>query len=189
MAWSRVRHKLLSVNGVGRRSWGGIYFPLAVAIVFPLARARPEQYVASILVLAVSDAVAAVVGQACGRHMYRIGSDPKSIEGSLAFLASAIACVYVPLSLIAAEAQADRLLPAACAAIIATCLEGAASDGRDNLFIPLGSCLTLVCFAEGGPWRQGVAALAIALVAGVAWWAVSPVRPVGPRDVITAGGS
>jgi dolichol kinase len=183
MAWSRKRHALLSVNGVARRSWGGVYFPLAIAIVFPLARERPEWFVASILVLAVSDAVAAVAGQACGRHVYRMGPDPKSLEGSLAFFASALACVYVPLSVIAPAATADHLWQAAYAAIVATCLEGAASDGRDNLFIPLGTCLTLVCVAEGGACRQVVAALALALTVGAAWRVVSPVRPVGPPNV------
>jgi phytol kinase len=71
MAWTLRTRRLASVHAVRRHSSGGLYYSLAVAVVFALVRERPEVYVASILVLALGDAAAALAGRAVGRHRYR----------------------------------------------------------------------------------------------------------------------
>ena len=140
LAWSRAVGRLASIHGVARRSEGSLYYPFGVALVFLLARGRPAVYVSSLLVLAVSDAAAALLG-ARGVHRYDGPGGPKSLEGSLAFFASALPCILVPL---AWAVPSGRY--AACglaAAALATVLEATSPKGSDNLTVPFGTCLFL----------------------------------------------
>lgn len=149
LGWSQHRGWLGSVHAVARRSAGAAYFPLAVALVFLLTRGRREVYVASILVLALSDALAAVVGGAYGRHRYRVQGGVKSLEGSLAFLLSAILCVHLTLRLMTPLGGAVCAARAVCAAVFGVLLEAASAEGSDNLTVPLGVCLVLSGGAAG----------------------------------------
>lgn len=144
MAWTRQAGLLRSVHGVARRTNGGLYYPIAVGLVFLLARDRPEAYLASILVLAVGDAAAALVGRAYGVTRYRIGAETKSVEGSVAFFVCALGCVHVPLLLLTPLPPVALLLWSVHVAVLATCIEAMAPEGSDNLLIPLVCCLTLL---------------------------------------------
>lgn len=174
LGWSQRRGWLGSVHAVARRSDGAVYFPLAVALVFLLAVGRPEVYVASILVLTLSDALAAVVGGACGRHRYRVQGSVKSIEGSLAFFLSAIPCVYLTLRFMTPLGGAECAAWAVCAAVFAVLLEAASAEGSDNLTVPLGVCLVLSGETASLATRSLVS-LVIAL--GVSAGPVSRLRP------------
>jgi phytol kinase len=144
---------------------GALCFPVAVAFVFALTLGRPEVYVASIVVLALSDSLAAIVGRARGRHLYKVPGGSKSIEGSIAFLVSAILSVYLTLRLLSPAADADCAARAFCAAVLATALEAASGRGTDNLTVPLGVCLVLL-------GTSGAVTTACAL-ATLAWCAAS----------------
>lgn len=144
LAFTRSRGLLASVNGVERRSVGGACYSLAVLLVFLLAHEQRAVYVASILVLAVSDALAALVGKAWGSHPYRAFGDVKSLEGSAAFLASAFPCVLFPLLALTPLGGLECVWTALSVATLATCLEATAPCGSDNLLVPVGSCLALM---------------------------------------------
>ena len=79
-------------------------------------------YVVPLLLLAVADAAAALVGVGFGRRLYRTIGGWKTMEGSAAFLACAFLCVFIALiwsgdaapweALVVASLIAWRMAPA-----------------------------------------------------------------------------
>src|SRR5262245_11059504 len=145
--WSAHRlGRLASLHGVERRSRGVEYYPLVVYALFVLTRTQPWLYVASLLTLAVSDALAALIGTRYGRVRYGVDGESKSLEGSLAFLVATCLVVELPLVL-----WNDPSLPGppscALAALLTSALvtgfEAVSLGGRDNLWVPLGTYFVL----------------------------------------------
>jgi phytol kinase len=147
LAWSQRAGWLPSVHAVARHSIGAVSFPAAVALVFLLTRGRPGAYVGSVLVLTVSDTLAALVGGAWGRHLYRVMGTVRSLEGSLAFLISAALCILAALLLLTPFGAAACVAWASIAALVATVLEATSPGGSDNLTVPVGTSLVLVGMA------------------------------------------
>lgn len=131
------RHSGRMVDGVGRTTWGEIYFPIAVAVVFWLSMGQsPLLFCVPVLVLTLADATGAIVGMRYGTIHYT--GAPKSLEGSVAFVVVAFFCVHVPLLLWGSVGRLESLLIAITLALIVMLLEGSAWRGLDNLFIPIG---------------------------------------------------
>jgi phytol kinase len=168
MVVTRQRGRLTAVHGVERSSCGAWGFPLAAVLVFVLSQGRPDWHVAAILVLAVSDTLAAVVGTLVGRWRYRVWGATKTLEGSLAFAASAFVCVLLPLSGSGAESLGEAFRQASLVALAATGIEALAPRGSDNLAVPLGALATLHALGAGGvPWMPALPIEALWLVAGL----------------------
>lgn len=121
-------HEATGITGATMLALG---FALAV-LAFP-----PHFAGAGILYAGVGDAASAVVGRYWGRLRY---PDGKSLEGSLAFLAAALAAGWVSPGI--------GIVPAAVAAGATTILEGLPSRVDDNLALPLvGAAATWVATA------------------------------------------
>jgi phytol kinase len=141
------------VGGVSRASLGEAYFPLAVVILFYLYRqqveAHPEDeyavylYCIPILLLALADAAAALVGVQYGQWRYSTSDGQKSTEGSIAFFLCAFFCAHVPLLLGTNLGRAETLLIALLLAWLAMLFEAIAWAGLDNLALPLVAHLLL----------------------------------------------
>jgi phytol kinase len=132
-----VRARFGEVAGrVERTTFGELYFPLAVALLFVLTLGEdPLLFVVPVLVLTLADTASAFVGIRYGQTLYAGGN--KSLEGSAAFGVVAFLCVYVPLAAWAPVGPLDAVLVAATLALLVMLLEGSARRGRDNLVIPL----------------------------------------------------
>lgn len=167
MALTRETGALRSVHGVRRRTAGGLYYPLAVALVFLLVGHRPEVYVPAMLVLALADPVAALVGRSWGLTRYRLCGGKKSVEGSLAFLACAFACVHLSLGLLTSLDPLALLLWSLHVAVLGTGLEALAPRGSDNLAIPLGCGLALLPVAAGPAPLAGLLFVPLAFLGAV----------------------
>jgi dolichol kinase len=128
---------LRSLHGVMRRTEGAHYYPLAIFLLFLLARDRPWLYVSAVLVLGVSDALAAVIGSQYGFVRYRVDEAERSLEGSLVFLVAAFLVVHLPMLLMTDLPRATCVLVAVLAAALATAVEAISLRGSDNLFVPL----------------------------------------------------
>jgi phytol kinase len=168
MVVTRQRGRLIAVHGVGRPSCGSWGFPLAAVLVFAFSQGRPDWHVAALLVLAVSDALAAVVGTLATRRRYRVWGGTKTLEGSLAFAASAFLCVLLPLSGSGMASLGDAFRQASLVALAAAGIEAVAPRGSDNLLVPLGTLATLQALGTGGV--PGIPALPVEtlwLVAGL----------------------
>jgi phytol kinase len=125
------------IDGVGRDSVGEFLFPVAVAVLFVLARGDRAAYLAPLLVLTLADAAAAVIGRRYGLCRFPTPGGRKSLEGSLAFAAVAFASTHLTLLLVAGAGRIESVLIALVVAIALTAVEALATGGWDNFFVPL----------------------------------------------------
>ncbi|HKH47619.1 MAG TPA: hypothetical protein VKM72_23425 [Thermoanaerobaculia bacterium] len=128
---------LKSLHGVGRKSRGAEYYPLAVFLVFVLSRGRPWLYLAAVLVLAMADAFAALIGSRYGVVRYEVEDETKSLEGSLVFLVIAFLAIHLPVLLMTNLPRPVCVLAAVLVAALVTGFEAISLEGADNLFVPL----------------------------------------------------
>ncbi len=82
---------------VDRASFGEIYFPLSVCLLFVFARGNAILFLIPVLILTLADPAAAVIGCRYGRLRYTLIKGHKSVEGSAAFFLVAFPCVLFPL--------------------------------------------------------------------------------------------
>jgi dolichol kinase len=141
--FGRKAELLQCLNKVNRSSRGSEDYPLSVYFTFVLNRETPWFYVSSILVLAVADAGAALIGSKYGNHRYLVDDEYKSIEGSSVFLILAFLGISAPLLLLSELPIYESLFSAFLVALLVTAIEAISRKGRDNLFIPLAVTLIL----------------------------------------------
>jgi len=129
---------LRSVNAVRRKGSGSEYYPFAILCMFWITQdpPRPWLYVSAVLVLALSDALAALVGSEYGTIRYDVDDEWKSLEGSLVFLVITFLVVHIPVLLLTDLPRANCVLIAALAAVLVTTIEALSPRGTDNLFVP-----------------------------------------------------
>jgi uncharacterized protein (TIGR00297 family) len=159
LVWSRVLFR----EADGRPSWGIALFPLpylALLLLFP----APDQrtlIVLPMLLLAVSDALAAVIGTTLRTPSFTLTGDRKTVGGSLTFLLSSwIVLATVPGPLLALP-PLQLHAAAFLFALVLAALEALGSKGRDNLYIPAAAAMLL----GGLSFRQGELHLLPAVVA------------------------
>ncbi len=164
---------LKSVHGVQRRTLGVYIYPVAVFTTYVLAAGDAMLFQVAILVLALSDTVAALVGQRVGQVRYRVGDSTRSLEGSAAFLALTFLLVMVSLVAAGRGVWPDMLLVTLLVALLATAVESISLMGMDNLLVPyavvfiLGRTMSLNLEALGD-WVLGMV-MVVALLLATAW--------------------
>lgn len=139
---------LKSVHGVERKSHGGIYYPAAVYLIFLLSSTKPVIYFISILVMAVSDTMAALVGGKYGAIKFDVEGDLKSFEGSIAFFFVTFLCIHLPLLLLTNIGRAESVLIAFIIALLITGFEAISLSGSDNIIVPFGTYFILAKFVK-----------------------------------------
>jgi phytol kinase len=188
-------HNRLSgvLDDVARDSWGEIYFPLSVGLLYYFANGSKLLYVVPLVVLSLADTVAALTGAEYGKHGYAATGATKSMEGSIAFFSVAFFSVNVALVVFSDAGRIETLLISLNIALIVMLLEAIAWRGLDNIFIPLGVFILLrlyLAMSLGQLWDrfrvgmaliifvtlyarkttlQGSALLASALVLYISW--------------------
>lgn len=135
---SKKLGKLRAVHDVDRFSWGAYLFPVAIFLIYVLAKDKIPLYFISILVLSVSDTAAALIGGRYGSLKIPVEGNLKSLEGSVAFAVVTFLCVEIPLLLMTNLGKPETILLALIVALLVTGFELIALSGTDNLFIPLG---------------------------------------------------
>jgi phytol kinase len=134
----RLRGELGTVlYGIERRSWGEVWMPLSIMLVWLLSGGQALLYCVPVLMLTLADPAAALVGARFGRLRYGTAEGEKSVEGSLAFCAVAVGAIVVPLLLVGHITRTEAWLVALNVALLAMLAESVAWGGLDNLFIPL----------------------------------------------------
>ena len=114
---------LQSVHGVERKSEGAIYHPIAIYSCFLYSQIihQPMFYVISILILAISDALAALVGKNYGAKEYQVEVGiRKTVEGSVTFLLTSFLIVHLILLLTTNTGRVESVLIALLISIIVT---------------------------------------------------------------------
>ena len=140
------RSKVLqSLSGVGRKSRGSEYYPVAIAFLFYISQGRWWLYFVSVLILTLADAAAALIGGRFGRLRYEVGeSDTKSVEGSLMFLGVTFFVIAGLLRLLTNAETEMCFLVAFLVAVLLTGIEAISVHGTDNVFVPLITCYVLL---------------------------------------------
>ena len=167
-----LRQRLGGVlGGVERQSWGEFYFPVAVAIIFTLIHEQRAFYVVPLLVLTLADAMAALIGIWFGHIKYRTGDGVKSIEGSLAFFATAAVSTFLPLRGLTDAVTVHIAVTAVSVGVLAMLVEAMSWRGLDNLFLPLATLTILLREAERTDTQLAVQTLvALGLLAFLLLW-------------------
>jgi phytol kinase len=133
---ARSTKLLSSVHGVTRKSFGDIYFPLAIALsalIFLPADVFAYQF--GMLVMGVSDTLASVVGERFGKNQFLILGERKSLEGSSAFFAATFI-------LAGAATEGAYVAPFIIAGAV-TLVEASLAFGLDNMAVPIAAGLLL----------------------------------------------
>jgi len=164
---------LKSLHGIQRKSRGAEYYPLAVFLTFVMTQGRPWLYLPAVLVLAVADAFAALIGSRYGVVRYEVEDEHKSLEGSLVFLVLAFLAIHLPILLMTDLPRAVCVLAALLVAALVTGFEAISLQGADNLFIPV-AVVVILGKITSKPLSevafQNLSLLAMCLVVGFAVW-------------------
>lgn len=131
---------LQSINAIDRKSVGSLAYPVAVYGCYLSYSYQGHQliyYYLPIMVLAISDPLAALCGRKWPWRPYRIAGASKTLIGSLVFFISAFLIVllswrHVYLS----RFDTGNVLAFAFIALLATIAEAISRDGYDNVSIP-----------------------------------------------------
>lgn len=144
---------LQSVQKVNRSSIGEIVYPIAIYLTFLLDSldGRFQYYTIAVLVLAVADAAAGIIGSGWGHVEYRVNGDRKSVEGSAAFFVITFIIMVAALGVAGEMAIVEILAVALLASLVLTVLEAVSPRGFDNLTLPVGTWCVLG-FIAGYPW-------------------------------------
>ena len=135
-------------TAVQRHTVGEFCYVASLFLLFLLARDKPLLYSVPLLVLAMADSFAALIGSTYGRIRFTAGVDGKSLEGSAAFFLSAFLCVHVPVLLFSDTPRFNSLLIGVNIGLMVMMAEAAAWWGLDNLIIPLFSYALLDSFLK-----------------------------------------
>ena len=116
-----------SIHNVKRKTYGEIFLPLGILIAYLLANGSMTNYLASVLILAISDPLAGIIGDI---------SNKKLTYGSVVFFVSTLSVLLVIFKF-------EQFVFVVSIALIVTLVERISSYGTDNLTIPLASSLLL----------------------------------------------
>jgi len=133
----------------GRRSWGIALFPLPYLVLLLLFPDAEQRWLIALpmLILAVSDALAAVLGTLLNTPSYTLTGDRKTLGGSLTFALSTWLILISFPSPLTELPTLDRYSIALLFALSLAAVEALGSSGRDNLYIPSAAAMLLY-----GPW-------------------------------------
>jgi phytol kinase len=131
---------LPSVNSVGRRSLGTLFYAISIGVLIGWFWTinQPQYAAIGILVMAWGDGMAAIIGQKWGKHPYQVLGSQKSWEGS--FTMTGVSFCITALILLPIQGNFwQTWVIALGVAILATGLETFSKLGIDNLTVPIGS--------------------------------------------------
>lgn len=145
---SLVYNLLPSINAVERKTRGSILFPIIVYLCFLV-----QNYLGSlvyfyvpILILAICDPIAALVGKKFQIGKYTIFGHTKTLIGSAGFCVSAFVVSAVGLSCILSISWQEIIIISLTTAFFTTISEAISHKGYDNFTIPVSSLFVLILF-------------------------------------------
>lgn len=139
---------LNSINGVERKTYGSLLFPVVVYFSFLVASSQNDflMFYLPILILAISDPLAALIGKKYPRGKYTILGHQKTFAGSSAFFLSAFGIALGALQFVPIIHSLSNFSMALTIALVATAVEGLCKNGYDNLTIPVAIMVILNFF-------------------------------------------
>lgn len=144
-----LRWKLLpSINAIDRVSIGSLAYPVSVYCCYLLFDSKNQDFVwfyAPILILAICDPIAALMGKRFPIGRYTIGSDTKTLMGSGMFLLSAVIVYCALVVFLSPGMTVGQWFWSALLVSVFSCVaEAFSGKGTDNLTIPAAVALALL---------------------------------------------
>jgi len=144
--------KVKSMHATERKSYGTVYFPMAVLIMSYFWWDKPISFILAIIVLTIADPTAAFIGKN-GRTTFIPWRDKKSRRGSLAMFGITILIIMLGTDILARVYHATFLIPlpvliglSIFTAFSAALAESISFRGSDNLSTPLITFLSYEIF-------------------------------------------
>jgi len=137
---------LQSIHGVSRKTSGSLLYPIIVYTCY-LAYEHYDSYTyyyLPILILAISDPIAALVGKSFPWLRYTTFGRQKTLSGSLGFFFSTIGLCLALLIGFEDWSFSEAMLLSLFLALACTVLEAISHRGYDNLSIPYGALGILI---------------------------------------------
>jgi phytol kinase len=139
---------LRSINAIDRKSHGSISYPVSVYAAFLfyefIGHHQPAFYFVPILLLAICDPIAALLGRKFPWKPFKVGEGKKTVTGSLAFFITAFALCGGILCFTQHDMSFKNLLLISFLTSAATAIaEAFSSKGFDNLTIPAAAMLVI----------------------------------------------
>lgn len=152
LASSRRWNFLPSINGVERKTYGSLSYPIAVILSFwametfaeEQGKARLIWFYLPVLTMAIADPAAAIIGRHFKSRKFNIGDGTKSLAGCLAFWISARLVCGVSLVLLGFNINPLIAMPGI--GVSSMTAEAVSPYGLDNLTIPMAVLLYLYIF-------------------------------------------
>ncbi|MFA6455682.1 MAG: DUF92 domain-containing protein [Bacteroidota bacterium] len=162
---------LQSLHDTERMSYGTTFHPLAFLILVVLFwDGAPHILSISILILAIPDALAAIVGKHLRSvHYFVFSTDKKTIEGSSVMFLSTFICIMIFLWKGGYTSEYPWYTIAFVTALVVAAWELVCVNGLDNLTIPLSTAFMLHYFLVPGSHHlplQMIAAVVLAAAIG-----------------------
>ena len=171
-----VRHGFFKgMHGTARHTYGTVFYPISfVILTLTLWHNHKLILVTAMMIMAISDAVAAIVGEhARSPRLLYFGPEQKTLQGSGAMFAATFVIVMIALQ--AAVHIGVRELPwyrivsvAAVVAVVAMTSEVISAQGSDNLTVPLGSAFALYFMLTESPEHTARFVVGMGLAAAMA---------------------
>jgi dolichol kinase len=161
--FAKQKGALKSIHNIERESYGAYIFPVTVYVLFLLSHEKPVLYFVPILIMTVSDTLAALVGDKYGSIKFEVKGTTKSLEGSTAFFFSAFLCLHLSLPLMTTIDRIDSVFMAFTIALLVTGFEAISARGTDNFSVPLGTYFLLAKMTQS-PLTLTVEPIVILLV-------------------------
>lgn len=168
-----VRFDLLqSLHDTERTSYGTTYHPMAFLIlILAFWESAPHILSIAVLVLAVPDALAAIIGRSVAHpHVFPFSDDRKTVEGSATMFIATALCIAAFLVYQGEATPYPYIVIAVVIAVIVTAWELVCTRGLDNLSVPLSTAFFLDLFLRQSPHHDPdrlIAALFFAAAIGL----------------------
>ncbi len=138
--WLSKKYNIFKSIHTGERSTlGEIYYPLAILVVCIIQPTYPA-FLYVVLVLGISDGLAAIVGKNFGKKHFSILGSHKSYLGSFVFYLSALIIGIILLYIFGALSITSIAYLVLLSALL-TFVEASSSNGLDNFFLPIAGLL------------------------------------------------
>lgn len=149
--WVAIKKQWMpGMHATEKISYGTVFYPISFFILIILLWQRHRGIlVISMLIMAIADAMAAIVGEKIKKPIrYQFDGEPKSVQGSAVMLISSFIIALAGLKLFSAFENltygvTQSLWIAAVVAITATACESISYKGSDNFTVPLGVAFAL----------------------------------------------
>jgi len=138
--------KFTSIHGEDK-SYGTVYYPLAILVLALLFwDDHLILFQTTTLIMAISDAAAAIIGKKFGPNKFQLIKDNKSFIGSAAMFFSTFIVVFLMLMLNIEIGLIELILISISIGLVSVASELLSTNGSDNLTVPIFSALFLFVF-------------------------------------------